>query len=284
MSLKRDQGLASVQGLCRRAGVSRQAFYRERRVRRRREVDGETIVQTVVTQRKIHPRVGTRKLMRLIGPDLEAMEIRIGRDRLFELLREKGMLIKRRRGGPRTTDSRHAMRVYPNLIRDAAPSGPNQVWVSDLTYLRTREGFLYLSLITDAYSRKIIGRDVDDTLEAEGCVRALKRALRQLPDGLRPTHHSDRGTQYCCHDYIGLLKSRDLRISMTEFNHCYENAKAERVNGILKDEYGLGQTFPSKRQAKEACLQAIRIYNQLRPHLSLDYQTPASVHGRQEVA
>ena len=150
--------------------------------------------------------------------------------------------------------------------------------MSDLTYIRTEERFLYLSLITDDRSRKIVGWQAADGLEVEGCLRALQQALAQLPAGSRPIHHSDRGIQYCCHEYTQLLESRGLPISMTEHNHCAENAKAERVNGILKQEYGLGQTFASKAQARQAIEQAIWLYNHRRPHVSLDYRKPDEVH------
>lgn len=154
----------------------------------------------------------------------------------------------------------------------------HQVWVSDLTYVRTAEGFMYLCLVMDAYSRKIVGVDMSDCLEAEGCLRALDMALKQLPAGASPIHHSDRGTQYCCKQYIAALQNRSCAISMTEFNHCYENAKAERLNGILKGEYGLDQTFRSKAQAMRAAQQAVILYNEHRPHMALDYRMPAQVH------
>ena len=189
------------------------------------------------------------------------------------------MLILRRRRFVKTTDSRHGFHVWPNLIRNVVPSMPHQVWVSDLTYIRTDEGFMYLSLVTDAFSRKIVGFDVSDSLEAAGCQRALKMALKQLPEGARPIHHSDRGTQYCCDAYTGLLRKRGCPISMTEVNHCYENALAERVNGILKSEYALGEGFRRKPQAVQATRQAVTLYNERRPHTSLDYRLPAEVHA-----
>ncbi|MBN1268405.1 MAG: IS3 family transposase [Kiritimatiellae bacterium] len=157
---------------------------------------------------------------------------------------------------------------------------PNQVWVSDLTYLRTEEGFMYAAVIMDLFSRKIVGYHVADNLEAEGCIRALEVAFGELPDNRFPIHHSDRGCQYCCHAYVERLRARGLSISMTEQHHCYENAHAERVVGILKQEYEMDATFRTKGQALEAFKQAIEMYNQRRPHLSLDYQVPAEVHRR----
>lgn len=229
--------------------------------------------------RQLHPRMGTRKLCVLLAGVLQEMGISIGRDRLFALLRERGLLVARRRRWVRTTQSRHFFRTWPNRIRHIVPTVANQVWVSDLTYIRTQEGFVYLSLITDAYSRKIVGHCLSGNLEAEGCIQALRGALRGLPAGARPIHHSDRGLQYCSKEYIALLEGRRCPISMTEFNHCYENAKAERVNGILKDEYALGETFRNKDQAALAVAQAIALYNNYRPHTRLGYRTPEAVHA-----
>lgn len=274
----------TVVGLCALAGFSRQAFYKEREVQVRARLESEVIVEGVRELRRIHPKMGARKLHYLLGPQWAAAGIELGRDRFFALLREEGLLIECKRTFVRTTNSRHGFAVYRNLIGQIEPSMPNQVWVSDLTYVATDEGFLYLSLVTDSYSRKIVGFDVSDTLEAEGCVRALQMALKSLPPGQRPIHHSDRGTQYCCAAYVGLLRSNGLAISMTEQNHCYENAQAERVNGILKAEYGLGGKFRFKQQARAASAQAVRIYNELRPHLALDYQTPAQVYATEQAA
>jgi putative transposase len=267
-----------LSGLCRLAGVSRQAYYRQRRRRRGREIDGEAVVAMVRAQRRMQPRIGTRKLRVLLAEQLEEEGISIGRDRLFELLRRRGMLVRRRRRGAVTTQSRHAFYTWPNLLRHLEPSMPHQVWVSDLTYLRTAEGFVYLALIMDAHSRKIVGYNVSSSLEAEGCLQALQAALGSLPAGARPIHHSDRGMQYCCRQYIDALQRRGCPISMTEQNHCYENAKAERLNGILKQEYGLDQNFRSKAQAAEAARQAVLIYNRYRPHIMLGYRTPEVVH------
>jgi len=281
MSRARDPERTTAAGLCALAGFTRQAFYKERRVRRRAEVDREALVELVKAQRRIHPRIGARKILWLIQADMAEMGIEVGRDRFFALLRGEGLLIKRGRRRAQTTDSRHGFRVYPNRIRHIAASTPHQVWVSDLTYIRTDQGFLYLSLITDAWSRKIVGFDTSDSLEAEGCLRSLRMAVGQLTGEARPIHHSDRGTQYCCRDYIELLESRNLAVSMTERNHCYENSQAERVNGILKREYSLGETFRTKAQGKAAAIEAVGIYNDLRPHLALDYQTPSSAHARE---
>jgi transposase InsO family protein len=208
------------------------------------------------------------------------MGIRIGRDRFFSLLRKRGLLIKRRRkGAPRTTNAMHRFRAYPNLLKGLLPTKAHEAWVSDITYVRTEDGWLYVFLISDVFSRKIVGIAVGGTLEAKWNVHALKMAIKQLPVNARTIHHSDRGIQYCCGDYVKVLESRGLRISMTEENHCAENAQAERLNGILKQEYGLGETFLTKEQAIAAIKDAVRLFNERRPHTSLGYRIPAQVHA-----
>ena len=265
-------------------GMSKQNFYKEKRVRQRQAVEEDLILDLVRAERRLQPALGTRKLLVLIGAELAEAGVEIGRDRMFGLLGEHHLLIRRRRRGCRTTDSRHGLRVWPNLLKDSVLSGPHQAWVSDLTYLRTWEGFMYLALIMDAWSRKIVGWHVGQTLEAIGCLEAVRMALAQLPDGLAPIHHSDRGTQYCCRDYVELLEGSGLRISMTEQNHCYENAKAERLNGILKQEYGLGADFIRKADVAPAVQQAVQLYNHRRPHQMLGMRFPAMVHALEVAA
>jgi len=265
--------------LCEKTGMSRQNFYKGRKQRDRQAVDAGLIEQMVRAERSVQPRLGGKKLHIWLKPELEKAGVRIGRDRFFEVLEEKGLLLEPLPKSPRTTNSRHSLPVFRNLIADRELTAPNQVWVSDITYIRTDEGFLYLSLITDAWSRKIVGHHAGDTLETEGCLNALERAVRELVDGSFPVHHSDRGCQYCSHLYTGKLREYGLGISMTEEMHCYENAKAERVNGILKQEYYLGGSFRTKQQAVAAVDQAVYLYNTRRPHLALKYKTPESVHG-----
>lgn len=269
----------SVTALCAGAGISRQAYYKGHRRRDARQVDEEAIVELVKRERALQPRLGGRKLLVVLKADMKEMGIVIGRDRFFQVLRSAGLLLERKARRVRTTDSRHAFRTYGNLYREARISAPHQAWLSDLTYVRTEEGFLYVSLISDAHSRKIVGWAAERTLEAVGSVRALRMALAQLPAGSRPLHHSDRGVQYCCWAYVELLESKGLTISMTQEQHCYENAQAERLNGILKEEYGLGGSFRSRAQALKAVAQAVRLYNERRPHTSLGYRTPQSVHA-----
>lgn len=269
----------TVSSVCQKAGISRQSYYQGRHRRQRREVDEQLVVDLVAEQRRLHPRLGARKLHHLIQGELAKAGVKVGRDRLFEILRRRGLLIERLPADyPCTTNSYHVLPVFKNLIADAAVTQPNQVFVSDLTYLRTEEGHLFLSLITDKKSRKIVGYHCGDTLEAQGCLRALDMALAELPDGARPIHHSDRGCQYCCHEYVNRLAERGLSISMTERNHCAENALAERMNGILKSEYGLGRKLRTKKDARRLVDQAVELYNTRRPHGSLDMQTPSEVH------
>jgi transposase InsO family protein len=260
--------------------MSRQNYYAKRQRRQRRAVDSDLVVSLVQEERREQGRLGTRKLYHMLKPRLEAAGVRIGRDRLFEELRKKDLLLEPVPAQyPQTTQSYHNLPVFRNLIKDLKTTAPNQVWVSDITYVRTAEGFMYLSLMTDKHSRKIVGWHGGDSLEAVGCVRALKRALADLPEGSAPIHHSDQGSQYCCHEYVGHLRAAGLPISMTERDHCAENALAERVNGILKQEYGLGRELPSKQIAYLAIRQAVELYNTRRPHSALKYRTPAQVHA-----
>jgi putative transposase len=259
--------------------MTRQNYYARRRQRQRRAVDSELLAGLVQRERRLQPRLGTRKLYHLLKSELDEAGVPMGRDRMFEELRKRDLLLQPIPAQyPHTTQSYHNLPVFRNGIRGKELAAPNQVWVSDLSYLRTVEGFLYLALITDKYSRKIVGWHVGDSLEAVGCVRALDRALADLPEGSQPIHHSDQGSQYCCHEYVRRLQERGLSVSMTEVNHCAENALAERMNGILKQEYGLGAEFPSKAAACQAVPQGIKLYNSRRPHTSLGMKTPEEVH------
>lgn len=258
--------------------MSRQAFYKGEKARECKAVDAAALEQLVCRERALQPRIGGRKLRVLLAADLADMGVCVGRDRFFDILRAKYLLVEPLRARARTTDSGHLFHTWPNLVRHIEPTQPHQIWVGDLTYVRTEEGFVYLSLLTDGFSRKIVGYHASDTLEAEGCMKTLRMALRQLPEGATPIHHSDRGVQYCCRDYVEALSTRQIAISMTEENHCYENAKAERVNGILKGEYLLGSTFRTKALALQAIAQAVALYNERRPHQALRYRIPAVVH------
>ena len=266
--------------MCRKVKISRQNYYARRKQRQRRQVDGALVIELVSQERQIQPRLGTRKLHAMLKGTLAAQGVKVGRDRVFELLRHEQMLLAPRPAQyPRTTSSYHCLPVFKNLIKDQKVSRPNEVWVSDLTYLRTEEGFLYLALITDKHSRKIVGEHCADTLEALGCLKALEMAIAQLPEGSKPIHHSDRGSQYCCHEYVNRLVDGGMSISMTETNHCAENALAERMNGIVKNEYGLDREFKTKADGRLAAKQAIRLYNTRRPHTALGYRVPEEVHS-----
>ena len=224
-------------------------------------------------------RVGTKKIYILIKPDLDRLDIKCGRDKLHGILRSEGMLIKKKRNYMRTTNSYHRFYKYPNLIKDIHINRAEQVWVSDITYIRTYQGWLYLSLITDAYSKQIVGHQLSDNLKTINCINALKAAIknRKYPDRAL-IHHSDRGLQYCNPDYVEILDNNNIGISMTTKHDPYENAIAERVNGILKDEFFLDQFFQKTQYAKQACENAIKLYNYKRLHLSLNYKTPDMVH------
>ena len=259
--------------------MSRQNYYARRRHRAARAVDAELVLNLVREERRCQPRLGTRKLRYMLKGAMQKAGVVLGRDRFFGLLRAADLLVGRLpREWVSTTCSQHKLPVYPNLIRDLTVREPNQVWVVDLTYVRTEEGFMFLALVTDKGSRKILGYHCAENLEASGCVRALRMALADLPSDARPIHHSDRGTQYCSHEYGRILAERGLAISMTEKNHCAENALAERMNGILKSEYGLGGRLQSKAQARRAVDQAVATYNQRRPHTCLQMRTPEQAH------
>ena len=219
-----------------------------------------------------------RKLKISLDDEFAKANLKVGRDTLFNVLRQHDMLTLRKRYSARTTNSYHRFYKYKNIIKDMEVTAPNQVWVSDITYIRTVKGFCYLALITDMYSRKIVGYDLSNSLELNGCVRALKKALYQAKDIKQLIHHSDRGIQYCSNVYTQILKRNRIDISMTEEKHCYENALAERVNGILKDEFYLDQTFTDVAHAKRATKNAIKLYNEIRLHLSLNFKTPNMVY------
>lgn len=266
--------------LCSLLGYSRQAYYRQIKVQAQEALQEDLLVQEVVRIRKTQKRIGTRKLLIMMNVFMHNHAISIGRDAFFEILRNQGLLVrKRKRSKPQTTFSNHWLRKYQNLIIGFVPNAPNQLWVSDITYIRLEKSFAYLSLITDAYSHKIIGFYLCEDLSAKGCVLALKMALKGNPSHDNLIHHSDRGLQYCSHDYVSLLEESHIKISMTQNGDPLENAMAERVNGILKDEL-LEICYPSFAQAQVAIASAISIYNFQRPHSSVDMLTPVVAHTK----
>jgi len=265
--------------------MSRQNYYARRQQRQRRQVDGDWVVALVCLERAVQPRVGVKKLHRMLQEPLRQAGVKMGRDRLFAELRPRDLLVPPLpRSWPHTTHYDPSLPVFHNEIKDLEVRRANQVWVADLTYVRTDEGFLFLSLITDRYSRKIVGHQAGETLATRESAQALAQALEGLPAGAYPIHHSDRGCQYCSHAYVALLQGRGLGISMTERDHCAENALAERINGILKQEYGLGYSFKTKAQARQAIQAAVQIYNTRRLHTSLGYRIPALVHAESMAA
>jgi putative transposase len=268
-----------VRQLCELFGKTRLAYYDCLNREQAQQRDHVLIIEMVLLIRDDMPNLGTAKLYYLLAASFERASIKIGRDGLHELLFNHGLTVKRRRYRPRTTYSDHWMRKYPNQIKNLVLNAPNQLWVSDITYIRLINDFSFLSLITDAYSHKIVGYYLHTTLSRHGSINALKMALSHLSDkddGL--IHHSDRGGQYCSFDYVLLLKSFQIGISMTEDSDPRENAVAERVNGILKAELGLGKTFTNHQQAVKAVEKEIAVYNQLRPHMSCNNLTPDQAH------
>lgn len=235
------------------------------------------VIAKVREIRQTMPNIGTRKLLYELHASGDK-RLKIGRDYLFDLLWKRGMLVKRKRRFTVTSLSKHAFKIYPNLLPETTITRPNQVWVSDITYLRICKGFVYLFLITDYYSRKIVGYHVSDSLATDGACLAFDRARNKVKTFEGLTHHSDHGIQYCSSKYTQMLTQYNIQISMTGDNHCYDNAVAERVNGILKHEFGLSMLMGNLKLAREAVVDAINIYNTRRPHLSLNYSTPEAVY------
>lgn len=236
-------------------------------------------ISEVLQIRKKHKRMGGRKMFELLQSFFAEHQIKMGRDAFFDLLQANSLLVRRKKRKIYTTQSFHWYRKYPNKIKGMTPSAPNQLWVSDITYWKINDSHVYISLITDAYSRKIVGYNMADTLDAVETVKALQMALQDLPKETKGlTHHSDRGVQYCSATYVELLTSHGIEISMTENGDPYENAQAERVNGILKEEYLNDYSVDNLDQARLALEFAIKMYNTERPHLSCAYKTPEFVH------
>ncbi|PSR55940.1 transposase [Adhaeribacter arboris] len=264
--------------LCGLFGKSRQAYYQQVWQQDKKQVNQMTIVQEVVKLREQLPGVGTGKPHHLLSDCLAEQHIKLGRDKLYDLLREHHLLRSKRRKWAKTTNSQHPFYKYVNLVKVFTATRPNRVWVSDITYIRTGRDFSYLSLITDAYSHKIVGWALDTTLQTKGPLAALQMAVKTLPKGKGSLiHHSDRGIQYCCQEYIQLLCSRDIRINMTNQGGPGENAVAERINRTIKEEFNC-RAFISVDLAKAAITKSILAYNQLRPPASCDYLTPNQAH------
>lgn len=276
--MKQDFPKLGIAVLCRLFGKTRHAYYDCLWRKESSLVKEDIILQEVIAIRKDLPRLGTRKLHYVIQNKLISHQIAFGRDYLFDLLSEHRLLIRQRKRKAITTDSRHWMRKYSNLVKGLVMTRPEQVWVSDITYIRLINQWGYLSLITDAYSRKIMGYNFRQDLAAEGCIDALKMALGNRLYNGPIIHHSDRGSQYCSYNYVDLLLKNNMAISMTENGDPYENALAERVNGIIKIEFNLYSSSLGFDQTAYKISKSIKSYNGVRPHASCDYLTPNQAH------
>jgi putative transposase len=259
--------------------MSRQAYYKNR-IRQATEESAEEIVTKLIKEvRQQLPRLGGLKLYKVLNEDIRKLNIKLGRDKFFEILRKNGLLIEPIKQYVVTTNSHHRFRVYSNLTKELNIKSINKLWVSDITYIRLDKGFCYLFLTTDVYSRKIVGYKLSLNLGAEGAVLAMKMALKNVKGTEGLIHHSDRGFQYCSNNYVRLLNKHGIKISMGEAGNPYENAIAERVNGILKTEFYLNATFRSYEIALKATMSAIDLYNNIRPHMSLNYLTPSNKYA-----
>lgn len=268
--------------LCSWFGVTRQAYYQHKKY-----VNQELIKETIVLElvqdiRSRHKRMGGRKLYSELTSQLESLGVKIGRDCFFDLLRRNKLLVKPRKSYHITTNSKHWMRKYPNLIKGIEPLGPNHILVSDITYWKARNRHYYISFVTDSYSKMILGFNVAESMEAIESVKALKMALKQVPSNVTGIiHHSDRGSQYCSSQYIKILNSRGMLVSMTENGDPLENAVAERVNGIIKGEYLFDYEIKNLAEAKNVLRSVVQLYNEERPHLSLNNMKPKNVHNEE---
>ncbi len=259
-------------------GYSRQYFYKHCIADQQRKEVQKQVLSLVHKERKILTRLGGKKLYHQIKPALQQRQIKFGRDHLFKLLGQENLLIKPKRTYTQTTMSKHWLRKYPNLIKDLVVTAPEQVWVSDITYLKSDEGNCYLNMVTDVYSRKIMGYAVAANMDTGSMIKAYEMALKNRKTKLPLIHHTDRGLQYCSQEYVRLSEQNDVKISMTENGDPYENALAERMNRTIKEEFGLGRLLPSKQKAFHLTQEAVEIYNAYRPHWALKLKTPNEVH------
>ncbi len=265
--------------VCRLFGVSRQANYQYLKSQTDLHSQHELLVQQVLEIRNIHPRIGTRKLFFMLQPFFKQHNIQIGRDALFNLLSVHKLLVRKRIRKVTTTYSQHWMRKWPNLIKSLHINAPNQLWVSDITYWRVSNKFLYISFITDAYSHKIVGYNLSEHLDMRSARNALQMALNNNnTQHQKLIHHSDRGVQYCAMDYVKLLHQNNIKISMTENGDPRDNAIAERLNGIIKNEYLFKYKPKTYEQAQALLQRSVNSYNESRPHLSNNLMTPQFIH------
>lgn len=261
-------------------GISKQAYYQRIQADKEQQKVQEVVLREVEKIRKKKPQTGTRKLMEELQPALHKNKIKMGRDALFDLLRYKGLLVRKTKRFHITTDSKHFYYTSPNRIKELEINHSEQVFVSDITYINTDEGHAYLALVTDAYSKKIMGWSFDDNMKVSMVKEALTMAHNNCKYGHKNIiHHSDRGMQYCCPDYTEFAGNRGFVMSTTQQSDPYENAIAERINGILKYEFGLRKTIASIAIARAMIKEAVDIYNNDRLHWSLDLKTPQTVHN-----
>jgi transposase InsO family protein len=276
---ERNHGIGLAR-ICRLFGITRQAYYQHLNQRMDVELEHELVIRQVKNIRSQHPRIGVRKLYVMLEDFMLGHHIKMGRDALFDLLSAHRLLIRRRRRMVKTTQSHHWLKKYPNLIKDFVSVRADELYVSDITWWKIESKDLYISFITDAYSHKIVGYEVSESLEAESSLKALLMALTNLKQPCLPLiHHSDRGVQYCSSRYVKLLKDYDVQISMTENGDPLENAVAERVNGILKQEYLECYEVSNINEAKVLLAQVIKLYNEERPHMSIGNLVPEKVHN-----
>lgn len=268
-----------MNSLCAFWGVSRQAYYKDQKVIDQKKEDKAFILSRVKDIRKRHSRLGTLKLRNELQEEIKKCGRGYGKHKFFDLLRDNDLLLKRHHRYSITTNSNHPFYKHTNELAKATITAPDQAWVSDITYLRTRDKFVYLSLVTDVYSRKIVGWNVDVSLAVEGAIGAVKMAIGNSSGTKGLIHHSDRGIQYCCYAYNELVGKNGIKMSMGEAGNCYDNAIAERVNGILKDEYLLDSEFVGINHAVKAVKEAVYLYNYERPHWSLNLKKPAEVYN-----
>lgn len=262
--------------------MSRQVYYRRIRSVKRRKTTAQRVLDLVKEIRLQMPRIGTRKLYFLLYDELK--NLGVGRDLLFRILKANHMLIIPKRRYHVTTNSHHRFRKHKNLIENVVPQQPEQIWVSDITYVGNRQNPMYLALVTDAYSKKIVGYDLSNSLDVKGSLRALSKAIkgREYQDNIL-IHHSDRGLQYCSNEYQKKLRKSKLKCSMTESYDPYANAIAERVNGILKGEFIGYKNNLSIEIMRKLISDSINVYNNLRPHYSCFYKTPEQMHNQKQI-
>ncbi|MCB0750571.1 MAG: IS3 family transposase [Ignavibacteriae bacterium] len=261
-------------------GISKQAFYKRIKTQQKQEIDHQKLIKMVKDYRKkVGSKTGGIKLHSELKQDFIIAGIKIGRDKFYRFLRLNNLLIPKTKNYITTTNSNHMYKKYNNLVKDQVPTRPEQLWVSDITYIKTQNGHNYLALVTDAYSKQIMGYKLDNHMRTSLCTDALAMAIknRKYPNQ-KIIHHSDRGFQYCNPKYTEFAESNGIIMSMTEQYDPYENAIAERINRTLKYEYGLKQTIKNIDLAQKMTEQAVYIYNNLRTHFSLDLRKPAEVH------